>query len=157
MLVSDSGRRSDRDKSYSGERDFPRKRRSATPHLGNQKCRKSALTSFPQLGPILDHPWRYGSIGETIAHKFNFCCPSRRRQRYCPLLQRKSLELQVLFDWVVSNSDVNQDSILKPRHQRVVFDRIDSDAARSRSTRATGSGFISALTALQTAKPSAHE
>ena len=25
------------------------------------------------MGPILDHPWRYGSIGETTAHSFNFC------------------------------------------------------------------------------------
>jgi len=60
MLVSNSGRHSDRDKSYSGERDFPRKRTSPTPHQANQKCRKTALTA--PLGHILAHPLRYGSI-----------------------------------------------------------------------------------------------
>src|SRR6516162_5806783 len=62
MLMSDLGRHIDRDKSYSGEKDFPRKRTSATPHLGNQKCRKPAPT--PPIRPYIRPPvalWKYPS------------------------------------------------------------------------------------------------
>src|SRR6516225_10703873 len=42
-----------------------------------------------------------------------------------------SLELQVLFDRGISNRHVNQGSILKPRDELVVFDRIEGDATRA--------------------------
>src|SRR6201987_5980100 len=38
-----------------------------------------------------------------------------------------SLELQVLFDRGISNRHVNQSSILKPRDELIVFDRIEGD------------------------------
>jgi hypothetical protein len=39
-----------------------------------------------------------------------------------------SLQLQVLFDRGISNRHVNQSSILKPRDELIVFDRIEGDA-----------------------------
>jgi hypothetical protein len=42
--------------------------------------------------------------------------------------QRSKSELQVLFYWVISDRYVNQSSILKPRDDLIVFDRIERDA-----------------------------
>ena len=50
---------------------------------------------------------------------------------------RGSLELQVMFNGVISNRHVNQSSILKPRDEPVVVDRIDGDATVARQARAT--------------------
>src|SRR5262249_33684367 len=60
MLVLDWGRHSDQDKSYSGARDFPRKRTAPTPNLANRKCRKPAMTA--PVGPYTRAPialWKY--------------------------------------------------------------------------------------------------
>ena len=95
--------------------------------------RQSSSRAMSALPPKADisrahRDVRFVPKADIHPHSITSSAPSRKSREILSSQTFGSLELQVLFDRGVSNGHVNQSSILKPRDELIVFNRIEGDA-----------------------------